>query len=212
MSKLIFVRHGESVWNAERRFQGTSDPPLSARGHLQAARVAERLGAGAPPAAVYSSPLGRAVATAETIAGTIALPVRVEDSLREMGLGEWEGLTHAEIGARWGDAYQRWVRDPVGNPPPAGEPMGAFGARVAAAVDRIRAAHGEAEVIVVSHSGSIGAYLCVMLGLSLSNLFRFRLENASLTEVVVDWVGTRLALLNDTSHLRNGAGPAGAVV
>jgi probable phosphoglycerate mutase len=173
--------------------------------------VAERLRAGAPPAAIYSSPLGRALVTADAIGQALDLPVLPDDGLREMGLGAWEGLTHAEIGGGWGDTYSRWVRDPVGNPPPGGEPMANLGVRVTAAVERIRAAHGETDVVVVSHAGAIGAYLCTMLGLSLSNIFRFKLENASLTEVVVDWVGTRLALMNDTSHLRNGAGPDGIV-
>ncbi len=212
MHKLIFVRHGESVWNEARRFQGSSDPELSAHGLAQARLVARRLSGGANPAALYASPLRRAAATAEAIGAALGLPVQPERDLREMGLGEWEGLTHAEIGERWGDVYPRWVRDPAGHVPPGGEDLQAFMARVTFAVERIRAAHAGADVVIVSHGGAIGASVCRVLGLGISSLFRFKLENASLTEIVEDHVGLRLALLNDTSHLRDGAAPRVSIV
>ena len=212
MSRVIFVRHGESVWNEARRFQGNSDPELSARGRAQAARVAQRLLAAGPVAAIYTSPLRRAAATAQAIGEALGLPARTEWDLREVGLGEWEGMTPAEIDLRWESAYARWVRDPPAHIPPGGEGMEAFGARVVAAVDRIRAAHAGADVVVVSHGGAIGAYLCRVLGMGLSHLFRFKLENASLSEVVEDHIGLRLALLNDTSHLRDGAAPRPSIV
>lgn len=212
MAKVIFVRHGESVWNEARRFQGNSDPELSARGRAQAVRVAQRLRGGPPVGALYTSPLCRAAATAEAIGEALGLPVRPEGGVREMGLGAWEGLTPTEVGERWGDAYIRWVRDPAGHVPAGGEGMEAFSIRVSAAVDRIRAAHPGQDVVVVSHGGAIGAYLCRVLGLDISSLFRFKLENASLTEVLEDHVGLRLALLNDTSHLRDGAAPRPSIV
>lgn len=212
MSKMIFVRHGESVWNEARRFQGNGDPELSARGRAQAARVAHRLATAGPLGALYTSPLRRAAATAQAIGEVLGLPARPEPDLREMGLGEWEGMTPAEIDARWENAYARWVRDPPAHLPVGGEGMESFSARVAAAVDRIRAAHAGADVVIVSHGGAIGAYLCRVLGMGLSHLFRFKLENASLTEVVEDHIGLRLALLNDTSHLRDGAAPRPSIV
>ncbi len=217
---MIVVRHGESVWNGGRRFQGQSDPELSARGLAQAGRVAERLRAdidrraeqgrrGGPLAALYTSPLRCAAGTAEGIGRAVGLPPRPERDLQEMALGEWEGRTPIEIRERWGDLYPRWRQDPAGNVPPGGETMEAFGARMGAAVDRLRAAHSPGDIVIVSHSGAIGAYLCRMLGLSLSSLFRFKLENGSLTEVLLDGIGDRLVLLNDTSHLRDAA-PLGA--
>jgi len=212
VAKVIFVRHGESVWNEARRFQGNSDPELSARGHAQAARVAQRLRGAGLVAALYTSPLRRAAVTAQAIGEALGLPPRPEHDLREMGLGAWEGLTPTEIGERWGDAYHRWVRDPAGHVPAGGEGMEVFSLRVAAAVDRMRAAHAGQDVVVVSHGGAIGAYLCRVLGLGISSLFRFKLENASLTEVLEDHVGLRLALLNDTSHLRDGAAPRPSIV
>ena len=218
MSRVIFVRHGESVWNEGRRFQGRSDPGLSPRGLAQAARVAERLRAcadpraepgrrGGPLAALYTSPLRRAAATAQVIGQAVGLGPRLEADLQEIGLGEWEGLTPAAIRERWGEAYPRWQENPVGNEPPGGEPMHAFGARVVAAVERLRAVHAGEAIVIVSHGGAIRAYLCGILGFGLASLFRFSLANASLTEVRVDAPGARLTLLNDTSHLSDGASP-----
>ena len=212
MGKIVFVRHGESVWNEARRFQGNSDPELSARGRAQAARVAHRLRSAAPVAALYTSPLRRAAATAGAIGEALGLPVRPEKDLREVGLGEWEGMTPAEIDARWGNAYTHWVRDPAALVPPGGEGMDAFSARVGCAVDRLRGAHPGADIVIVSHGGAIGTYVCRVLGLGVSSLFRFKLENASLTEIVEDHIGLRLALLNDTSHLRDGATPRPSIV
>lgn len=212
MSRVILVRHGESVWNEARRFQGNSDPELSARGREQAGLVARRLALEARPAALYSSPLRRAAATAQILGGALGLPVCLEPDLREMGLGEWEGLTPAEIEERWRGAYVRWVRDPAAHVPPGGEGMEAFLTRVAAAVDRIRGAHAGQDVVIVSHGGAIGAYLCRVLRLGASGLFRFKLENASVTHILEDPVGLRLALLNDTSHLRDGAAPRPSIV
>lgn len=204
MAKMILVRHGESVWNEGRRFQGQSDPALGPRGLAQAARVAERLQGSGTFAALYTSPLRRAAATAELIGEALGLPALPERDLQEIGLGEWEGRAAAEIQAGWGEAYLRWRRDPTSFLPSGGEPPEAFGARVAAAVARITAAHPGQDVVIVSHSGVIGACLCAALGLGVSGLFRFKLDNASLTEVVEDGLGPRLALLNDTSHLRDG--------
>jgi broad specificity phosphatase PhoE len=173
----------------------------------QAARVADRLRGVGRPAALYTSPLRRAAETAQVIGQAVGLVPRVETDLQEMGLGEWEGLTPPEIRARWGEAYLRWQENPLGNEPPGGEPMASFGARVVTAVERLRAAHAGEAIVVVSHGGAIRAYLCDVLGLGLSHVFRLALENASLSEVRVDGLRARLALLNDTSHLHDGARP-----
>jgi len=205
VASVVFVRHGESVWNTERRFQGNSDPALSPRGLVQAGLVARRLAERPHPAAIYTSPLSRAAITAGIIGETLGLPARPVRGLREIALGEWEGLSVVEIQTRWGETYQRWQRDPSSHVPHGGEDMTAFGARVTAAVEGIRAAHAGEEVVIISHAGAIGAYLCGALGLDVSQLFRFEIENASLTEVVVEGIGHRLTLLNDTSHLQDGA-------
>jgi len=141
---LAFVRHGESEWVAEGRFQGQGDPPLSDLGRRQALLVARRvarrtrrpalpLPAG-PPRSVVHSPLARATETAEAIARAVSagrgadavdqpVPRRPEDGFIEIGQGEWEGLPTAEVVERWGELLEEWRRDPLVAWAPGGESL-----------------------------------------------------------------------------------------
>ena len=98
--RLFVIRHGDTAWTGERRYTGSRDVPLAPAGQLQAEAVARAL-ADHAPAAIYSSPLERARATAEAIAKPHHLDVRIEPAFREMGYGVWEGLTRAEVSARF---------------------------------------------------------------------------------------------------------------
>ena len=201
--RLLLARHGQSVWNAERRFQGSTDVPLSPLGIEQARALGRALG----PyrlAAAYVSPFRRAVETAElALAGTGVRLVPLED-LRELSLGEWEGCTVEEISGRTGDPYRAWLRAPHDCPPPGGEPLDAVSARVRAAVDRIAAAHApDDDVAVIAHGGVISVYACCLLGCSFNQLWRLRVDNASLTVVRPP----RLVSLNDTAHLTGALRP-----
>ena len=109
--RLLLVRHAETDWNRERRYQGWRDTPLSESGRGQAEAVA-RLLAGERLAAVWSSPLARARDTAAAIAGPQDLPVREAAAFKEMRFGEWEGLTSAEVRARFPVLYQDWRDTP----------------------------------------------------------------------------------------------------
>ena len=131
---LVLVRHGESTWVAEGRVQGGSDPPLSPLGHRQAALVADRLAdpgrrpalpvPGGPPAACWHSPLRRAAATAAAIAGRWEpLAPTADERLREIGQGEWEGLTADEVRTRYRELRAAWRRDPVHAHAPGGESL-----------------------------------------------------------------------------------------
>lgn len=135
------------------------------------------------------------------VARRLGLAVRVEPDLREMGLGEWEGLTVEDIAARYGDLYQRWLTDPLGARAPGAEPLEAFQRRVVACIDGARAAAGTGELAVVAHGGVIKAYLSAIMGLPISQLFRIRVDNAAISEVAWDAPSPRVALLNDTCHL-----------
>ena len=195
--RLLLARHGESMWNAERRFQGSTDVPLSARGRAQA----EALARGLRPyrvRAAYASPFRRARETAELALRGTGVPVVVLDELRELSLGRWEGCTVDEIRAQDGDPYVAWLRAPHDCPPPESEPLPAVRDRVRAAVDRIAAAHPDGDdVLVVAHGGVISVYACHLLGCSFNSLWRLRVDNASLTVVRPP----RLVSLNETGHL-----------
>jgi broad specificity phosphatase PhoE len=205
MALITLVRHGESIWNGERRIQGHQDPPLSSRGRQQAALLAARLGGYLPrrPTALYASPLRRASETAEIVGAAVSLPVIAEPDLREMGLGSWEGRTVPEIRAASPGAYEGWLRDPLAHPAPGGERLEAFAARVTAAFDRARAAHPGTDLILVSHGGPIKAILCHVLGLEFRLLFRIKQDNTALSIVQLDEATRRVILLNDTCHLHD---------
>ncbi|HEU5320937.1 MAG TPA: histidine phosphatase family protein, partial [Methylomirabilota bacterium] len=118
--------------------------------------------------------------------------------LRELSLGEWEGCTVDEVRARDGDPYRAWLLAPHDCPPPGAEPLPAVSRRVRAAFDRIAAAHGpDEDVLVVAHGGVISVYACELLGCSFNALWRLRVDNASLTLVRPP----RLVSVNDTAHL-----------
>jgi broad specificity phosphatase PhoE len=195
--RLLLARHGESVWNAERRFQGRTDIALSERGRAQAAALGRALG-GYRVAAAYVSPFRRARETAEVALTGTGVPLITLDELRELSLGEWEGCTVDEVRARDGDPYRAWLLAPHDCPPPGGEPLDAVSARVCAAVDRIAAAHPDGDdVLIVAHGGVISVYACALLGCSFNTLWRLRVDNASLTVVRPP----RLVSLNVTAHL-----------
>jgi len=208
VTKLLLARHGQSVSNAVRRFQGVQDVPLSPVGLSQAAALAAALRR-RRLAAIYTSPLQRARRTAEIAAEGLSLPVVAVEDLRELSLGDWEGRTVEEIRALPGDPYARWVRDPVTGLPPGGEPLPDVQARVVRAIEAIAAGHPNGdEVLVVCHGGVVSVFLAHCLGLPLSAIWRVTLSNGSLTEVAPPQVLS----VNDTTHLDgladtgNGAG------
>ncbi len=195
--RLLLARHGESTWNAERRFQGSTDIALSARGRAQAAALARGL-RGYRVRAAYVSPFRRARETAELALQGTSVPLVVLEELRELSLGRWEGCTVDEIRAQDGDPYVAWLRAPHDCPPPGGEPLPMVSERVRAAIDRIAAAHPNGDdVLVVAHGGVISVYACHLLGCSFNHLWRLRVDNASLTVVRPP----RLVSLNETGHL-----------
>ncbi|MCS6863299.1 MAG: alpha-ribazole phosphatase [Abditibacteriales bacterium] len=201
MTRLIFVRHGETAWNVELRFQGQRDTALSARGRVQAQQVAERL-RHEPIRAVYSSDLSRAVDTARAIAAVHGLPVVPDAALRERNFGDWEGCTAAEVRARWPDGLQHWQRAPHEYTPPHGESLAAVAARVQAKIRDIVAAHPDATVVIVGHGGSIRAAVLTALNQPLSEWRSVRVDNASLTVLQFHPHGVEVVQLNDLSHLK----------
>lgn len=152
MARLLLVRHGETDWNLRRIWQGHADAALNETGRAQARALAERL-AGVRFDAAYASDLSRAHATAVAILAGRDLELRLETGLREIDVGEWAGLTRAEIRERWPDGAC-----------PGGEDVEAFRARVVAAVTRIAAAHEGESVLVVTHGGCIRSVQRAILG------------------------------------------------
>jgi probable phosphoglycerate mutase len=197
----ILLRHGDTALSPEHRFSGRRDLPLSARGTRQAKAAACRLAAGAPIDAVVSSPLRRAVGTADIVAAELGVAPVIDDDLGETDFGDWEGHTLAEIQQRWPAAVARWQHDPQ-QPPPGGESFAGTAQRVDRACDRLLRDHGGQTVLVVSHISPIKILLCRALGVPLHAIYRLYLGSACIS--TVQWHGREFAAVlgvNDTSHL-----------
>lgn len=158
MPRLLLLRHGQSIWNAEERWQGWADPPLSPLGVRQAAAAARWLaGSGEPFAVVACSDLVRARRTAEIVAEGLGLaPVAVDPGLRERDVGDWTGLTTAEIARRWPEELVAW-RAGRSQSTPGGEAEPAFVARLLAGLARLAAGPATGPAVVVTHGGAIRA-------------------------------------------------------
>ncbi|MCF6469125.1 histidine phosphatase family protein [Nonomuraea sp. MG754425] len=205
MTDLVLVRHGETVWHAENRYAGLTDVELTRRGHDQAVLLAG-WAAGAGLAAVWSSPLSRARITAETAAGErgAGLPVRVDERLRELDFGQGDGLTSAEMKARFPEARAAFEADPAAHPLPGGEDPHLAADRFAAALRDISAAHPDGRVLVVAHTTAIRLALCRLVGVPLGEYRRLfpRLDNCALTELRLTGPGAdRVALLQYNSPI-----------
>ncbi|HKY17111.1 MAG TPA: histidine phosphatase family protein [Microthrixaceae bacterium] len=147
MIRLLLVRHGQSEWNADGRWQGQADPPLTELGRTQARHAAAALGA---VDAIVSSPLDRAAETAAIISAELGIgPVLTEDDLQERHAGEFAGLTRDEIEV----AYPGYLAD--GRRPPGWEDDDALLERVSGAIGRIAATIGDGDVLVVTHGGVV---------------------------------------------------------
>ena len=153
MARILLVRHAESAWNAAGRWQGWADPSLSVEGRRQAARAAQRLATS--PDIVVSSDLTRARQTAETLAGAADVrPPRIDRDLREYDVGEWTGLTRAEIERRWPGAIERWEAGHL-HEATGGEAAEAFVERVERALRRVGELAPDGTALVVSHGGVV---------------------------------------------------------
>ena len=155
--RLLFLlaRHGQSTWNAERRWQGQGDPPLSAQGRLQASALADAL-AGEGVEALVSSDLARAAETADIVARRLGLsPPRLEPRLRERSLGAWTGRTAAEIAASWPEELARLRAGDPELRPGGGESGRELAQRVRAALRELAAEPPGRRVALVTHLGVI---------------------------------------------------------
>jgi len=201
MTKFYLIRHGETEWNVQNRYQGITDIPLSSVGKLQAQAIATRM-KDYEVDAIYASDLSRALVTAKSIAKEKNLEVRTLPQLREINFGEWEGYTMTELEEIYGDDYKRFFMEPHKYPFPGEGSMEAVQMRVKKAVEIITSNHDHQKVVIVSHGGILKVLIMTLLELDLSFYKSFWLGNTSLS--ILDqkdtgkWV---LSSLNDRCHL-----------
>lgn len=173
---LWLVRHGQTDWNLEGRYQGQADPPLNAAGWQQARALPAAL-AGASLSAIYSSDLLRARQTAGVIAAALSLPVQQDARLREARLGDWEGMLFTDIRARYSAEWQARQDDPLHARPPGGENLLEVSARAWAAADDIARQHSGGDVVVVAHGLVLATLRVRALGLPLAAAYQHVPDN-----------------------------------
>lgn len=204
--RLILIRHGETPYNVEQLALGRADVPLTERGRAQAQAAGASLAGGAHGsiAAVYASPLQRALDTAQPLAEALELNVRIEAGLVEMDVGEVEGSRFAEVRERYPDFLREWLSDRLADAPmPGGETLRQVQERAWVAVEAMRARHGDETVAAVTHNFVILTLLCRVLGLPLAHFRRLRHDLAAIS--VVDLTADReiVVSLNDGCHLQH---------
>ncbi len=150
MPTLYLIRHGETDWNVEGRYQGQADPPLNAKGLAQARQLAGAL-QNSGIQLLYTSPLRRAAQTADILARALDIPLFREPRLMEIHQGDWQTRLRAEIEALYPDLFRRWETQPWQVAPPGGETLEQVQARVYQAVDEISARHPNARLGLVTH-------------------------------------------------------------
>lgn len=195
--EIVFVRHGRTAWNAERRFQGQTDIPLDPIGQAQAQALALHLRSESFQLALASD-LTRARMTAAAICEERGLSLTLEAELREMHFGEWEGLTWDEIVARWPELANRAETNPRTYTPAGGESWDALSERVSRVIERVTAQLGpDDRALLVSHAGVMHAVVRVMFGAQTELAQGLRFEHASIMRIVGMPGNWRLAAVNE---------------
>jgi len=202
MTTILLVRHGETEWNRVERFRGSADIPLNENGFRQAELLARRIKAEWQPAAVYSSPLSRSIKTGEAIASLFGLKVEIHEGLSDINYGEWQGLTPAEVQARWPELFERWVTCPGGLYFPGGEVLEERQAKGVAAIKEIAARHPDETVVCVGHTVINRLILLGLLDLDLSYFWRIKQDNCSLNVLQKKNDQFICVTLNETGHLK----------
>ncbi|MBI5952065.1 MAG: alpha-ribazole phosphatase [Chloroflexi bacterium] len=198
---LLLIRHGQTNWNLEQRFQGQSDIPLNETGRKQAQALAERLAAEYFDI-IYSSDLQRATETAAIICKS---EIITDSRLREVNFGDWEGMIYDEIKAKYPETLAAWENDIFKNAPPNGETLEGLAVRVQSMLDELSEKHNDQTILIVAHGGVLQTLICLALNLPPTMYWQFHLSTASLSELAFYPAGAILNSLNDTSHLPKAA-------
>lgn len=198
MSRLVLVRHGETVWHAENRYAGRSDVALTANGLKQAQTLAE-WARSAKLEAVWSSPLTRARLTALPAAAAAGKTLQVDPRLAEMDFGRGEGKTAGDMVAEFPAAWEAFIRDPAANPLPEGEEPSFAAERGLAALYSIARESGGGRSLVVAHNTILRLVLCKLMQIPLS---RYRttfpgLANGAITEIAITAAGAAILSFNE---------------
>jgi broad specificity phosphatase PhoE len=203
MTRIILVRHGQTEWNRVERFRGHADVPLNGTGLAQAEAAAQRIARQWQPAAIYSSPLSRAMKTAEAIGTCCHLPVNSVPGLIDIDYGEWQGLTPKQVGARWQTALDAWYHQPDQALIPGGESLAHLRDRGMEVISELAARHSDQTIVIVGHTVINRVLLLGMLGLGNERFWNLRQEPCAINVIEAENQDYILVTLNDTCHIHD---------
>ncbi len=207
-TEVFMVRHGQTASNIAGLFHGATDVPLNEVGVRQAELVAERVSVIESLNSLHSSPLQRALRTAQAISRRIGLEPRIHAGLAEMNFGEAEGMVLTAMAERWPELALRFEDlsdDAVRFP--GGESRAEFHARVRETLDEIVMAHSGERILVVAHGGVIASLVAQIVGDDPNDWRRYRIDNCSVTHIELATDGPVTHLMNDVVHLEQIALP-----
>lgn len=201
MTKVIFVRHGQTEWNVTGRYQGQSDVQLTEEGRQQAQKLAANFPVDEIDA-IYASDLTRAMVTAEAIGQRFGLAVQPEAAFRELSFGEWEGLTYQQIVENWEDAMANFLQHPDIMEIPGGESFPEVKQRATTRLNELIKKHDGQTIVVVAHGAVLRTMLTAALHMPLQYLWSIRQFNTAVNIVRYDeGANPTVELLNSTAHL-----------
>ncbi len=199
--RVLLVRHGQTDWNEEGVFRGRVDIGLNSRGRQQADIIGQRLRK-VRLDAVYSSPLSRAVETAERIVSFHGKKVQLCDELVDIDFGRWQGLKQTDVRTRYPEVYRVWETAPQKVRIPEAETLDDVQARLLTGLKKIAHIHPDGTVVLVSHGLTNKVLVCAILGLDNSHFWKVKQDNGAVNIFKYTEHSSKLFLMNDTSHLR----------
>jgi len=202
MTKLILVRHGHVQGISPERFRGRAELPLTELGRREAELTAARIAASWQPAAIYTSPMSRAVDTGAAIGKPFGLSASAMPGLNDIDYGEWQGLTNDAARARWPDELDIWHRHPDWAAIPRGETLQQVLARAVAALREVVRRHPDDTVVLVAHDSVNRVLLLHALELPLSRYWHFKQNPCCINELDFAADGFTVLGINQTEHLR----------
>jgi broad specificity phosphatase PhoE len=198
---VILVRHGQTEWNRVERFRGWADVPLNDNGLKQAEKTAARIANQWQPVAIFSSPLSRAIKTAEAIGKATGLPVNPESGLKDINYGKWQGLTPEEAGKEYPEMVEAWYLTPHLAKIPGGETLDELRARAMKTVEELASKYRGKTIILVGHTVINRIILLGVMGLGNDRFWRIKQEPCAINVFEIDAGEYTLISLNDTCHL-----------
>ncbi|MDD3519747.1 MAG: histidine phosphatase family protein [Actinomycetota bacterium] len=199
--KLFLVRHGKTKWNIEGRYQGVTNTNLTSEG-VQQAKLSALYLSKVKFSGIYSSPLGRAVETAEAFKKVLKKGYVIRENLKEINFGKWEGLKFDEINERYNYDYQNWLKDPYSNPPTDGESFIALTKRALGELRRIFEENPDnSNILIISHGGLIVSLLVYWLKIPPEKWSSIIQSHGAINIVYLDKNFTYISQINFTGHL-----------